>query len=243
MVAQAADLSALARAARLIRELKAGGWHDPRETIEAKVRRMQALRSPELPEGVRAQRARDPLWPALFAAEAERIRGSLGEAVADVQHFGSSAIPSPGLSSKGVIDFLVAIDEAAGVEERSAGLAALGYECYGNGPCDPESTWWWRIEGGEIAYVAHVCGAANPWIRTAVNFRDYLRACPDECAHYEARKRQLAAEPGRSLFEYSLGKLKTFYEISAKANAWRAAADAAGSSPAAGSEPTIERSW
>jgi GrpB-like predicted nucleotidyltransferase (UPF0157 family) len=233
LVVQAENLSALARAARLIRELKASGCHDPRETIEAKIRRMQALRSPELPERVRAQRVRDPLWPVLFAAEAARVRSSLGEAVTEIEHFGSSAISSPHLSSKNVIDFLVAVDEAAGVEERSAGLTDLGYECYGNGPCDPESTWWWRIEGGEIAYVAHVCAAANPWIRTAVNFRDYLRASPDECTRYEARKRQLAAEPGRSLFEYSIGKLRIFYELSAKANAWRAAADAAGAGLAA----------
>jgi GrpB-like predicted nucleotidyltransferase (UPF0157 family) len=217
-------LAELARGARLIRELKAYAFHDPRETIEKKIRRFKALRSPELPERVRAQRAHDPLWPALFAAEAERVRAALGEAVADVQHFGSSAIPSPALSSKSMIDFLVAIDEAAGVEERSAGLAGLGYTCYGNGPCDPESTWWWRIDGGEIAYVAHVCGATNPWIRTAVSFRDYMRVHPEECARYEARKRELAAEPGRTLFEYSVGKLKLFYEISANAAAWQAKA-------------------
>ena len=227
MVIQAGDLAVLARAARLIRELKASGCHDPRETIEAKIRRMQALRSPELPERVRDQRVRDPLWPVLFAAEAARVRASLGEAVTNIQHFGSSAIGSPHLSSKNVIDFLVAVDEAAGVAARSAGLADLGYECYGNSPCDPEATWWWRIDGGEIAYVAHVCAAANPWIGTAVNFRDYLRASPDECARYEARKRQLAAEPGRSLFEYSIGKLGIFYEISAKADAWRAGLSAA----------------
>jgi GrpB-like predicted nucleotidyltransferase (UPF0157 family) len=217
----AGKIAELARASRLIRELEASAVHDPRESIMGKVRRLQLMRSPELPEPVRALRPYDPAWPSLFVGEERRIRAALGSAVARVEHFGSTSIPAASLSSKNVVDFLVAFREGAETPETHAAFAALGYAYYGNGPCDPETTWWWRIEGSEIAFVAHLCDAANPWIDTVVNFRDYLRAHPEECARYEEVKRRLGAEPGRSLFEYSIGKLRLFYEISDKANLWK----------------------
>jgi GrpB-like predicted nucleotidyltransferase (UPF0157 family) len=215
-----AKLGELARASRLARELERD-CQDPREPILGKVRRMQRTRSPELPPGVRALRSYDPSWAALFAGEERRIRAARGGAVARIEHFGSSAVPSSVLTGKNVIDFLVALREIPGMETDAA-FEALGYTPYGNSPCDPEAAWWWRIEGDEVAYVAHLCDAANPWIETAVNFRDYLRAHPEECRRYQEVKQSLAAEPDRSLFEYSLGKLRLFYDISGKANAWKA---------------------
>ena len=208
----------MARAARLAQELERD-CQDPREPILGKVRRMQRTRSPELPPRVRALRWYDPAWAERFAGEERRIRAALSGAVARIEHFGSSAIPSPVLIGKNVIDFLVALREDPASYD---GLAALGYVPYGNSPCDPEASWWWRIEGDEVAFVAHLCAAGNPWIETAVNFRDYLRVHPEEQRRYQEVKQSLAAEPDRSLFEYSLGKLRLFYDISGKANAWKA---------------------
>ena len=215
-----AKMAELVRAARLTRELERT-CHDPREPIASKVRRMQRTKAPELPPRVRDLRSNDPAWASLFAAEERRIRAALGDAVARIEHFGSTSIPADALSAKNVIDFLVAIREPSRAPRAQAALAALGYASYGNGPCDPETEWWWRIDDDEVAFVAHLCEAANPWIDTAVNYRDYMRAHPEECVRYEEVKRSLAAEPGRSLFEYSLGKLRLFYEISGKANAWK----------------------
>ncbi|HKH48830.1 MAG TPA: GrpB family protein [Thermoanaerobaculia bacterium] len=210
----------LVRAARMTRELERV-CHDPREPIARKVRRMQRVRSPELPPRVRALRSNDPSWPELFRSEEQKIRAALGDAVARIEHFGSTAIPDPSLSAKNVVDFLVALRDPSVAPEAEAVLGALGYVSYGDGPCDPETVWWWRIDD-EAAFVAHLCDAGNPWIDTVVNYRDYMRAHPEECARYEAVKRGLAAEPDRSLFEYSLGKLRLFYEISGKADAWKA---------------------
>lgn len=218
-----AKMGELVRAARLIRELERS-CHDPREPIASKVRRMQRTKSPDLPPRVRALCSYDPAWASLFAGEEQKIRAALGEAVARVEHFGSTSIPAEALSSKNVIDFLVALRDPSGQPEARAALTALGYAPYGNSPCDPEAEWWWKVEE-EVAFVAHLCEAANPWIDTVVNYRDYMRAHPGECARYEEVKRSLAAEPDRSLFEYSLGKLRLFYEISGKADAWRRAGE------------------
>jgi GrpB-like predicted nucleotidyltransferase (UPF0157 family) len=213
----------MVRAARLIRELEAT-CHDPREPIVKKIKRFQTARNPELPAAVRTLRPFDPAWAELYAAEERRIRELLGAAAVRVEHFGSTSVPEPSLSSKNVIDFLVAVDAVPGSTPpaaAAAAFAALGYTAYGQGPCDAESWWWWRIDGEEVAFAVHLCAAGNPWVETVVNFRDYLRAHPGECVRYEEVKRRLAAEPGQSLFEYSIGKLRLFYDISVKADAWK----------------------
>lgn len=211
------------RVARAIREIKRVVRNETRETIEAKMQRWRLLQAPELPPELQAVVPWDPAWPALFAAEAERLRAGLGaELVADVQHIGSTSVPH--LAAKRVIDLLVAVRAEPPLDgRRTAALAGLGYDSYGTSPCDPEAHWFWRTGAPRCAFVVHLCAASNPWIATAVDFRDYLCAHPGECARYEGLKRSLAAGGERSLLEYSLIKLKLFYEISARAAAWRGA--------------------
>jgi GrpB-like predicted nucleotidyltransferase (UPF0157 family) len=52
-----------------------------------------------------------------------------------------------------------------------------------------------------------------------------MRAHPAECASYEELKHRLRAER-RNLLEYSIVKLKLFYELSERADAWAAAGGA-----------------
>jgi GrpB-like predicted nucleotidyltransferase (UPF0157 family) len=140
--------------------------------------------------------------------------------VADVQHIGSTAIP--GLAGKGILDLLVAVRGTPATPEQLAVLASLGYHDHGVSPCDHEAVWLWKV-GADLAFVIHLCASDNPWIETALNFRDYMRLFPAERARYEASKHALDGVRGQSLLEYSLVKLKLFYEVSERADAWRAA--------------------
>ena len=208
------------RISRTIREFEAT-VHDGREPIARKVRRWQRLRTPRIPEWAQELRPHDPAWEERFAREAGLIREALGhEAVDDVQHIGSSAIPH--LKSKPMLDLAVAVREDPAAPRLIEAFASLGYEHYGNSPCDHEADWLWKSSEGDCLIVVHLCHASNPWRSTAVNFRDYLRAHAGECELYEKRKRELAAGQAGSLLEYSLGKLALFYEISARADVWRA---------------------
>lgn len=229
-----AAFDGIARVTRAIRDLKASVRTETREPLERKIRRWQRLSTPDLPPGVRAVRPYDPDWPARFEREAERLRAAFAaalgpERVASVEHIGSTAIP--GLAGKGILDLLVAVhgDAVHGAPaspEQMAVLGGLGYRDHGTSPCDHEAVWLWNTEGDDVAFVLHLCAAGNPWISTALNFRDYMRTFPAECARYEALKRELAAKQERSLLEYSLVKLKLFYEVSERADAWRAAGGA-----------------
>lgn len=214
-----ARLQEALRISRMIRAFEVA-IQDEREPIARKIRRWQRLRTPSLPDWAQELRPHDLAWDERFALEASRIRAALGPgSVHDTQHIGSSAIPH--LCSKPVLDMVVVAPRDLPIVEAFAGL---GYEPYGNSPCDLEADWFWNMRGEDCLLVVHLCDPGNPWPQTAVNFRDYLRAHPGECEAYDRRKRELSAGEAGSLLEYSLGKLALFYDISGRADAWRSAA-------------------
>ena len=147
------------------------------------------------------------------------MEGILGGEVRAVEHIGSTSIP--GMASKSILDLLVAVRE---VPPALATLIASGYEDHGISPCDHEAFWLWDVSPTGHAFIVHLCADGNPWIRTALNFRDYMRSHPAECESYEELKHRLAAERRNNLLEYSIVKLKLFYELSARADAWAAGA-------------------
>ena len=213
-------MEGLLRASRMIRKVKEKIRHDERETIENKVRRWQQLRTPELPEEIlQVSAQRD--WTAVFEQERVLLTKTLREVtvVGAVEHIGSTSIA--GLAGKPIVDLLIAVEAPILATKKIGALSRAGYTLYGKSPCDPEASWLWKIEG-DHAFVAHLCELQNPWIHTAVDFRDYMRTHPDDCTAYEEHKKQLAADRRLNPFEYSMEKLILWYEISARANAWAA---------------------
>jgi GrpB-like predicted nucleotidyltransferase (UPF0157 family) len=213
-VTAAGRMDEVRRVARAIRDLKVSVTNEMREPIERKLRRWQQLGMPDLAPEVQAVRPYDPDWPALFAGERERLRGLLGAEVGTIEHIGSTSIPD--MAGKGILDLLVAVRE---IPAATVLLTAMGYRDYGVSPCDHEAFWLWDTSPARHAFIVHLCTLDNPWIRTALNFRDYMRAHPEECATYEELKHRLRAEQ-RNLLEYSIVKLKLFYELSERADAW-----------------------
>src|SRR5258708_7186687 len=53
----------------------------------------------------------DPLWPELFAREANRIRSVLGSRALRIEHAGSTSVP--GLAAKPIIDLLLVVADSA----------------------------------------------------------------------------------------------------------------------------------
>jgi GrpB-like predicted nucleotidyltransferase (UPF0157 family) len=68
----------------------------------------------------------DPEWPRLYAREAERIRGVLGERVLRVEHAGSTSVP--GLPAKPVIDIVLEVPDSSDEASYAGDLEAAGYE-------------------------------------------------------------------------------------------------------------------
>ena len=68
----------------------------------------------------------DPSWPALFEAEATRLREALGDIALRIEHVGSTAVP--GLAAKPTVDIQVSVAALEPMATYRGTLELLGYE-------------------------------------------------------------------------------------------------------------------
>ncbi len=167
----------------------------------------------------------DPAWPARFAAEAARIKAALGDSIATVEHFGSTAVP--GLSAKPIIDLLVIVRSLPEARERAVPtLEALDYAYWADDPA-PDRLFF--VKGlppnGPRSHHIHIVGSGvsqDPRLgefsfTDRLLFRDYLRADPEEARHYAELKRNLAARFPDDREAYTNGKTDYIYGVMQKA--------------------------
>lgn len=160
----------------------------------------------------------DPSWPALFAAEASRLRALFDpQLIVGLEHFGSTAIP--GLAAKPIIDILIAVRSLPAA--RTGFVEPLGRIGYVFWAENPRTDRLFFVKGmppyGERrTHHVHVCEpTAEPWQRLL--FRDYLRAHPADAMAYEHLKRDLAARHPTDREAYTDAKSAFVMDILAKA--------------------------
>lgn len=167
---------------------------------------------PGLPKGkvVLAEPHAD--WPALFAAEAARLRSALGEQVLGLEHYGSTAIP--GIKAKPVIDLLVGLDRLETAAGCAPAMLALGYEDAGTDVVPDH-----HIFGlGEArTHIVHMVAFEGQAWRECLAFRDALRADPALARAYEALKVDLGAQFADDRAAYTDGKGAFVTEIVTRA--------------------------
>ena len=132
----------------------------------------------------------DSAWPALFAAEAARIRASFGAHAKRIEHVGSTAVP--GLAAKPVIDIQISVDSLASREFFEGLLKQLDYAHFPLGEFDLVYPFFKRPFSWPSTHHVHLCvsGSEQEWNHIA--FRDYLRCNPAAAAAYVELKRGLA---------------------------------------------------
>jgi GrpB-like predicted nucleotidyltransferase (UPF0157 family) len=155
----------------------------------------------------------DPTWPALYAAEAARVRAALPrDLVVAIEHFGSTAVP--GLAAKPVIDILVAVPSIAVARERAvAPLTALGYAFWAD---NPKRDRLFFVKGLPPAprrthHIHMTEPEGEAWQR--LRFRDHLRARPEAREAYLAVKLDLARRFPEDREAYTEGKQDFVDEI------------------------------
>jgi GrpB-like predicted nucleotidyltransferase (UPF0157 family) len=160
----------------------------------------------------------DPAWPALYEAEAARLRAALpADLVLAMEHFGSTAIP--GLAAKPVIDILVAVPSIAEARERTvAPLEALGYAFWAD---NPKRDRLFFVKGLPPAprrthhvHMTELEGEA--WRR--LRFRDHLRTHAEAREAYLALKLDLARRFPDDREAYTEGKQSFVDAIMAQAS-------------------------
>ncbi len=156
----------------------------------------------------------NPVWPAEFQAERDRVAGALGENVLAVHHMGSTAIP--GMRAKPIIDLLVEVASLERVDACQAEMAALGYEAHGEYGI-PGRRYFSRGIGEQHTHHVHVYERSHEDILRQLRFRDYLIAHPADARRYSQLKERLSEEFRFDPPGYTDSKSAFIQEINRKA--------------------------
>jgi GrpB-like predicted nucleotidyltransferase (UPF0157 family) len=155
----------------------------------------------------------DPAWPAVFAAEAARIRELVGEQrVLRLEHIGSTSVP--GLPAKPRIDMLLVVPDPADEDAWLAPLLVAGYTLRVREP-----DWYEHrvVRGPGAAINLHVVPDGCPETDRWLGFRDRLRTHPADRDAYAAAKRELAGRRWKYVNDYADAKSGIIESIIARA--------------------------
>lgn len=156
----------------------------------------------------------DPDWPRLFRREADRIRALLGERVVRLEHIGSTAVP--GLAAKPIVDVLLVVPDPSDEPAYVPDLEAAGYRLVIREP-----DWYQHrcLKGPDSNVNLHIYPPGCPEIERYLVFRDRLRGHPEDRAHYQRVKRELAERDWTYVQEYADAKTEVVEAIIARARA------------------------
>jgi GrpB-like predicted nucleotidyltransferase (UPF0157 family)/catechol 2,3-dioxygenase-like lactoylglutathione lyase family enzyme len=161
-----------------------------------------------------------PAWPAMFKAEAARLRTILpADLILDIQHYGSTAVP--GLDAKPIIDILLATPDLA--DARAAfpmRLKANGYAFWAD---NPKIDRLFFVKGlppsaPRRTHHLHVTEPGGELWRQ-LSFRDHLRGHPPDARAYAAMKHELAVRHRNDRDAYTNAKADFIHAIMDRASA------------------------
>jgi GrpB-like predicted nucleotidyltransferase (UPF0157 family) len=198
--------TAAARYAALKRELAAKHPHDRVAYGEGKTPFVSVVlgRSRGVEPGQIAVADYDPEWPRRFEGERAAIERVLGDAVLDIQHIGSTAVP--GLAAKPVVDMLIGVADLDEARRSVVGpLADLGYDYVPEYEAVMPQRLYFR-KGDPRGFHIHMVEPGGEFWDRHLRFRNYLREHPEAVAEYAALKKRLAEEHGSDMDGYTDAK-------------------------------------
>jgi GrpB-like predicted nucleotidyltransferase (UPF0157 family) len=156
--------------------------------------------------------AYDPHWPSLFSREAARTRSVLGDLVLQIEHIGSTSVPS--LIAKPIIDILLIVARSADEASYVPALEAAGYRLRIREPDWHEHR---MFKGPDTDINLHVFSLGCPEIDRVLIFRDWLRSNPPDREAYARTKLALAQKEWKYVQNYADAKTAVIEEIIARA--------------------------
>jgi GrpB-like predicted nucleotidyltransferase (UPF0157 family) len=158
----------------------------------------------------------DPTWPDLYAREAERIRGVLGDRVVRLEHMGSTSVP--GLPAKPVIDIVLEVPDSTDEPMYVPDLEGAGYVLRIREPDFFEHR---MFEGADTNINLHVLPAGCIETDRMVLFRDWLRSNDSDRHLYARAKQELASRDWKYVQQYADAKTAVITDIMTRAQASR----------------------
>jgi GrpB-like predicted nucleotidyltransferase (UPF0157 family)/uncharacterized protein (DUF952 family) len=160
----------------------------------------------------------NPQWFEEFKKESQLIARALGDELVAIHHIGSTAIN--GIKAKPVVDILPEVHGIEKIDALNGELVKLGYTPRGENGI-PLRRYFTKERNGVRAYQLHIFQSGNAEIVRHLNFRDYLRAHPNEAKAYEALKEKLATRFDNTL-DYANAKSDFVREMDRRASEWKA---------------------
>ncbi|EMD6370573.1 GrpB family protein [Morganella morganii] len=152
----------------------------------------------------------DPVWPAVYVQEKQRILDVLGDKALHIEHVGSTAVP--GLAAKPVIDIDLIVADPADEAAWLPALIALGYE-----HTVREPSWYQHrmLKRDQPQVNLHVFAPRCPEHLRHILFRDWLITHPDDLAAY-AQSKMTAKDGVSNTMDYNRKKHDTVQQIYAR---------------------------
>ena len=168
--------------------------------------------APQRLSGLIEIREYDPAWPDLYAREAERIRGVLGERVVRLEHAGSTSVP--GLPAKPIVDMVLEVPDSSDEPAYVPDLQAAGYVLRIREP-----DWFEHrlFKGPDTNINLHVFSAGCTETGRMVAFCDWLRMNEADRDLYARTKRDLASRDWKYVQQYADAKTAVVAEIMTRA--------------------------
>ncbi|MBN1878467.1 MAG: GrpB family protein [Anaerolineae bacterium] len=150
-----------------------------------------------------------PKWKLYFERERQLLQATLGPCIADIQHFGSTAIEN--IQAKPIIDLMVGLHDLADLQKCAEGIETLGYIPYEGQVNLPD----WRMftksyENQDhkkiITHHLHLVEYNGEFWITKMRFQAYLNAHPEVAEMYEQLKLALAQLYPNNRDAYTQGK-------------------------------------
>jgi GrpB-like predicted nucleotidyltransferase (UPF0157 family) len=155
----------------------------------------------------------DPVWPALYRAEAHRVHAALGARVLRLEHVGSTAIP--GLAAKPIIDMLLVVADTSDEASYVPAIESAGYVLRLREPDWHEHR---LFKGPHNEINLHCFSAECPEVERMLAFRDWLLTNESDRKLYERTKRELASKTWKYVQNYADAKSAIVEEILTRAS-------------------------
>jgi GrpB-like predicted nucleotidyltransferase (UPF0157 family) len=148
--------------------------------------------------------AYNPQWPALFAAEHDRLLDLFPQMVA-VEHIGSTAVE--GLSAKPIIDLIAGVASMEAALLLAEPLCQSGYTTSVDFNASlTDRQWFMRWADGHRTHHLHVVVHEGAVWQGRLKFRDALRGNAELAAQYLQLKQRIASEHAQDREAYTQAK-------------------------------------
>ncbi|MEM1220222.1 MAG: GrpB family protein [Bacteroidota bacterium] len=157
-----------------------------------------------------------PHWPTKFQTEALLWREILGQVLVDIQHIGSTSVPS--LAAKPIIDILLAVSDLKTLDSYTSEIEKRGYEVMGEYHIPGRR--YFRKGGNQRSHHVHAFQIGDANLVRHLAFRDYLRAHPAVAKAYGDLKKEIIQHRIQDSISYGDAKEPFIKEHEEKASAW-----------------------